>query len=221
MSGASVASTTAAPRDTAGMLLRVAWASIVLGLLMQVLTMLAAGALGALAEFVRDLAQKITWSGVVCSGLALGTAASRARPAWTGLAGLLAAPLAFILARAAHKGVGSAVNAPVPDMAVLIFWTLLLLKALEYGLLGLLLARVAERYPAAAHARTFALVGLSLGVVFGAAICSVAYFGASKPPPFAKLVGQAINEVVFPIGCALVIYGATRLAPTLSPAPRG
>src|SRR5262245_6922896 len=77
-------------------LLRVAWMSILLGLGVELLLVIIAAIFGAMtgaAPLIADAIQKVTWSVLVCSGIALGTAASKsARAATMGLLGLLSAP---------------------------------------------------------------------------------------------------------------------------------
>ncbi len=63
-------------------LLRVAWLAILLGFVMEALLLLFAAGFGifpGLESMISDLAGKVTWSTLVCAGLALGTAASRSR----------------------------------------------------------------------------------------------------------------------------------------------
>ena len=68
-------------------LVRVAWLSIGLGLAMEVLLLVLAITLGnaqSAKPFLADLTQKVTWSVIVCVGLAIGKLASKAH---LGLAG--------------------------------------------------------------------------------------------------------------------------------------
>lgn len=88
--------------------MRAAWLAILLGFAMEALLLLFAAGFGivpGLGSTVSDLAGKVTWSTLVCAGLALGTAASKARAPLMGLLGLLAAPLAFHASRALQQGV--------------------------------------------------------------------------------------------------------------------
>ena len=64
-------------------LLRIAWASVLLGLVMEILILVAAlllgsrpGARAVLAETV----QKVAWSTIVCFGLGIGTSAAKNAP---------------------------------------------------------------------------------------------------------------------------------------------
>ncbi len=94
-------------------LLRVAWLAIALGLAMQALRLLLAAGFGAfpgLGPAVADLVGQVSWSVVVCAGLALGTAASTARAPVMGLMGLLSAPLALNASRSLHQGTVAALD---------------------------------------------------------------------------------------------------------------
>lgn len=188
---------------------RVAWMAILLGIVLQVLLLglsVGAGAFEGLDRLVADLVRNTTWAMVVCAGLALGTAVSNFRPPAAGLAGLLAAPIAFNSARVVQKGAEEAldVTSATPSFNFLLVITLL--KALEYGFLGFVLGWVGTRPWGGlwAHAGT----GLIAGVVFGGAIIAYTAASAATPLPTTELVSRGVNEFVFPIGCSLVIFAA-------------
>ncbi len=97
----------------AKVLVRVAWLAILLGMGMEILILLPQagfGVLPGLESVFKDLAGKVTWSTLVCAGLAAGKAASRARAPLMGLFGFLVAPLAFHLSRALQQGVAKTVE---------------------------------------------------------------------------------------------------------------
>lgn len=194
-------------------LLRVAWLSVLLGLALEIVLVLLAAGMGkapGAAAVLADGVQKVSWSLLVCAGLSLGTAASRARVGAMGLAGLVSAPLAFNVARTLHKGVSQALagtavgGGPSPVL-------LSVLKALEYACLGMALGWLAKRTQAGllAHAG----VGLCTGVLFGGSIL-LATWGAS-PTPIA-LVVRAANELLFPVGCSLVLFAADAMGKRLA-----
>jgi hypothetical protein len=194
-------------------LLRVAWLAIVLGLIMEVLLLLLGGALGdvlGLGQLVADLVRNVSWSVFVCVGLAVGTAVTKARVPLMGFMGFLSAPLAFEASRVLHKGTLEALAA-TGDIASGGTSTLLvaLVKGLEYGCLGLLIGWVGTRPwgGAAAHAAA----GLAIGLVFGGAILGIAHVAAPEPLATADLVPRAVNEILFPVGCSLVLFSATAL----------
>ncbi|QIN78535.1 hypothetical protein GBA65_08380 [Rubrobacter marinus] len=201
-------------------LLRVAWVAILLGFAMEAVLLLVAtgffGSIPSLGQLVADLLKNVSWSVVVCSGLALGQTISRIKVPAMGVLGLLAAPLAFEVARVLHKGTlqalvatgdasgGSAEVSPV---------LLALVKGIEYGCLGLAVAWIGGRPWGGLLAHVG--VGLAAGVVFGGVI--LAMTSAAMPQPSgARLVPLAVNEVLFPVGCALVLFSAGALGQKLS-----
>ena len=97
----------AAPSSPDATLLRVAWLAVALGLAMEGILLLAGAGLGeslGLGKVTADLVRNVSWSALVCVGLAVGTTLARARAPFAGLAGLLAAPTAFEVSRTVHKG---------------------------------------------------------------------------------------------------------------------
>jgi hypothetical protein len=197
---------------------RVAWLSIGLGIALEVLLLMLAAFSGTGGEtpkpFLSDLAQKVSWSFIVCVGIALGTAASKARPGVMGVLGLVSAPVAFSVARAVHKGVNQALSvAPALGGGASPF-LLAALKAVEYGLLGALLGAVSRRKDAGLGA--YAGTGAALGLTFGVAIVTLIARAAAAPPTLVDLTAKGINEVLFPIGCSLVLYGTEAVGRRLS-----
>jgi hypothetical protein len=193
-------------------LLRVAWLAILLGFVMEALLLLFAAGFGifpGLEATLADLVRQVSWSTIVCVGLALGTTVSKARAPLMGIIGLFAAPLAFSVSRSLHQGAAKTL-----ELAGNISFTpplllLALLKALEYACLGLLIAWVGRRPwgGAMAHIAT----GLVIGILFGSAI--ITYTQATAPEPLSTedLVSRGINEILFPVGCSLVLFTATAL----------
>lgn len=195
-------------------LLHVAWMAILLGLALQFATSLVAAIIGGKfpegATWIRDAAQKVSWSTITCLGVALGTAASKARAMWSGIAGLLAAPAAFITARTVQKGVGAAVGANVAAMSAAAFWGVLAIKSGQYAAFGTTLAYAASRPWGGLW--THVGVGAGSGVLFGLSALAVVASTAAKPMPSGVVVGQGVNEVLFPIGCALVLYFSGKMS---------
>src|SRR5687767_4636397 len=101
--------------------LRVAWLSICLGLALEVMILVLAAftntAGDSLKPFISDLAQKVSWSFIVCIGLAFGSTASKAREGIMGPLGLLAPPAGFTPARPVHKAANRALGVPGKAMA--------------------------------------------------------------------------------------------------------
>ncbi len=197
------------PPEFAQRVLTVAWMSILLGFAVEMILLAVAagmsGGLGKPAPFVADLIQKVSWSFLICVGIAIGTAAAKVRPAVMGGLGLVAAPAAFAAAKAAHKGAAAALGlaglaaGPSPLLIAL-------LKAAQYGVFGYLLGRLSNR-PGSSFS-SYAATGLGIGVVFGGVItAAIALAGATG----SGLVVRGLNELIFPLGCSLVLYVADAL----------
>jgi hypothetical protein len=150
--------------------------------------------------FLLDLGSRLSWSVIVCGGLAAGIAFGRGRVA-AGVAGLLAAPIAFDLARAVRRGVVGylqlmeTTGSPSPLAIGAI-------KGVEYACLGMGLSWLGRG--GRKRASEYAGAGLLAGVVFGGAIL-VLDLRAGIGGTSAILV-WLVNELLFPIGCALVLY---------------
>ena len=123
-----------------------------------------------------------------------------------GAGGLLAAPLAFAVARSLHEGVQEAMFIKVFQGGGGSPVMLALIKGLEYGVLGTALAWVSQHSwgKVAAHAG----IGLACGVVFGGLLLAVLMAGAAQPLTTGAILSRAMNEVIHPIGCALTLYAA-------------
>jgi hypothetical protein len=201
--------------DLGRTLLRVAWLAIALGLAMEALLLLLGSSFGELLgakSIVADLAKNLSWSLFVCTGLAVGTAASQARAPAMGLMGLLAAPVAFEVSRVVHKGTLEAleISGGGDTSPVLVA----VIKGFEYGCLGLAVGWLGRRPwgGAAAHAAA----GLAVGLVFGGAIV-VLTVPSGAQMSVADLVSRGVNEVLFPLGCSLVLYASVNLGERMTP----
>ena len=85
-------------RPVAAVLARAAWLAVLLGLTEQILVLvakIAAGGQSTHVQLIVDVASGVTWSALVCSGVAVGTVLSRHRAAMMGLLGLVSAPIAW------------------------------------------------------------------------------------------------------------------------------
>jgi hypothetical protein len=194
---------------------RAAWLAILLGLTVQVLVLVArvaAGGSATVLQVAADAAAGLTWSALVCSGIALGTVVSRNRASLMGLLGLLSAPLAWAAAKGVQRGVQWMLGAPPETIGPLVY-QIGIVKAVEYALLGILLGRMIStpRSTVGAHA----LAGLALGVGAAAVILWLNFQQAAVtgvPLPAARIVAICVNEIAFPVGCAVVIYFVARFA---------
>jgi len=190
----------------AALVLHVCWLSILLGLAVQISLLAASAAFGRVPKpnpLIVDLAQRITWSTVVCSSISVAMAASKMRESFMGLAGMLSASVAFKIARSVQKGLGAALgaaptvaNGPSPLVLGII-------KAVEYGCLAAILAWMVRRNRGAiAHAAA----GLVMGVLFGAIVLGYTYWTNFRLFNVADVVSRGLNEVLFPVGCSLVLF---------------
>jgi hypothetical protein len=199
-------------------LLRVAWLAIALGLLLQLALLLVAAGFGkdiSPRPVLAETFKTVTWSVLVCVGVALGRVAAKGRLPLEGITGLLAAPVALTAANAVQKGVAEAVDAAGVPAGPAPLWVLAI-KAAEYGALGLALEWVGRR--AWHSALRHAAVGLMTGVVFGGLFLAVIVQSAPTPLSTPSLVARGFNELLFPVGCALVVFIADVLRTHLDPA---
>lgn len=195
-------------------LLRVAWLAILLGLVMEAVLLIVATGLGdvlGLKSLVADLIKNVSWSLFVCVGLAMGKVISKIQVPAMGFFGLLAAPLAFEVSRALHKGTAQALAAtdagsPVSEVSPVL---LAIIKGIEYGLLGLVIGWIGSRSWGGATAHIAA--GLAIGVAFGGTILALMLGSSPEPLPTTNLVSRGVNEMLFPVGCALVLFTAATL----------
>lgn len=196
--------------------LRVAWLSIGLGILLEILLLVLAAFAGTAGSspkpFISDLFQKVSWSFIVCVGLAFGTTASKARAGVMGFLGLISAPLGFSIARAVHKGVGQALGVAATGGAFP--FLIAIVKGIEYGVLGAALGWLTRRGGTSlgVHLGT----GAAIGLTFGTAIVALLVRSAATPPTLVDLAARGINEVLFPVGCSLVLYAADAMGKRLA-----
>jgi hypothetical protein len=193
--------------------LRVAWLSIGLGLALEILLLMLAAYTDTAGTtpkpFLSDLAQKISWSFIVCVGLAFGTTAAKAREGVMGFLGLISAPAGFAIARAAHKAAKDALGVAGGAAAGASPFLIGGLKGIEYAIFGALLAWIGKRSMGlGAHVGT----GFAIGLTFGLAIVAATVQAAATPPTAVDLTAKGINEVLFPVGCALVLYASGAMA---------
>jgi hypothetical protein len=196
-------------------ILHVAWLSIALGLLLElglVVYAVTAGQANRPQPFFADLVQKISWGLIVCVGIAFGTTASKAPEAKAGLLGLISAPLGFLVARSLHKGIAAAlgVAGAVAGVSPFLIGSL---KGVQYGLFGALLAWLGQQTWGRLSAHVVA--GLAFGVTFGLTILLILELGAVEPTPPVGLVSRGLNELIFPMGCAVVVYASNVLSKRL------
>jgi hypothetical protein len=203
--------TPAVPAGFWAMLLRVAWLAILLGLLLQLAQLLAAVPLGSFAgarPLVADTVRNVGWSVLVCTGIALGRGASKGRVPLMGVAGLLAAPVALNAANVLQKSLAGALGVDTPSGGLAPVGVMLV-RAVEYGCLGAALGWIGRR--AWGGALEHLVLGLLTGLAFGAAALLLVAQSTPGPLGVDAFVVRGVNELLFPVGCALVAYAATVL----------
>ncbi|KXF75029.1 hypothetical protein ATN84_20285 [Paramesorhizobium deserti] len=187
----------------------VAFLAIFLGFFMQGLILaskLITGNAFPGISFLADLAQGVTWSFFVCTGVAVGLFLSKARAALSGIIAFIFAPAAVSLAKASQKVMLNLLQiADKPGFLSL--GTISILRAVEYGLLAWLLAKLIEKN--AHQPSLYVGAGLIVGLVFGGAIIALtiqAAAAAGTPQQLSQMMGSLVNEIGSPIGCAVLIY---------------
>jgi hypothetical protein len=208
-----------APRSPWVTLLRVAWLAILLGLLLQLALLLVGAGFGTvtgLELLLAETSRTVCWSLLVCVGVALGRVAAKGRVPLEGATGLLAAPLALTAANTLQKGVAEALNVTGAPVGPAPLWVLAI-KAAEYACLGLALGWIGRR--AWGSALGHAGAGLVTGIVFGGAFLTIIIQSAPTPLSTPSLLARGINELLFPVGCALVVFIAEVLGRHVAPAP--
>lgn len=192
------------------LLVTAALLAITLGFAIQaglILFRLSTGLTPPVVKMTADALGGIAWSGIVCSGIAIGMGATRYRARLMGLLGLICAPLGFAVAKGVQKGVAVLSGTPAAPIDTLVL-QIGGLKTIEYALLGVTLTWLirSRRSTLFNHAMT----GLIFGLVFGGGVLGLEMAAANVPAT--KLLGLVFNEVLFPIGCASVLYLVDRLA---------
>jgi hypothetical protein len=183
--------------ELARRVLRAAWLGVLLGLLIEVLLLAVAFWQDQLPEGMRivaDTVQKLSWSSLICAALVAGQTAVRQRAAIAGISGLLAAPAAFLTARALHQASLEVLGAGIVASASQ--WLTAGVKGIEYALLSVAIAWLSKRD-----------VQWQPYVLAGAVIGTAAYVltWMLLPAPGDPLQ-RAVVEISHPIGCALAVH---------------
>jgi len=187
-------------------LTRVAWMSILLGLVIEAL--LVASRLGAftLEATAAELANRVSWSVIVCAGLAIGDAiAESSRPFLLGLSGLVGAPLAFAVARGAHKATADLMEIaqPADPISPLLSAGI---RGVEYMCLGLVIFWLKKQPQPTVMG--YMAVGLVVGLIFGSVLLML---NPAATTSVSSMLVWAVNELAFPVGCTLVLYASTAI----------
>jgi hypothetical protein len=187
-------------------LTKAAWLAILLGLVIESLLVLTRmGAFGSLEATAAEFLNRVSWAFLVCIGLAIGDALTEDRPLWLGLAGLAGAPIAFTVARGMHKGAAEMMNIAQPGDAIAPALAASI-RGVEYMLLGLALFWLSRRKKQSIF--SYAATALTIGLVFGALVMVL---NPGVLGSVTKTLAWGVNELIFPVGCTLVIYATTAL----------
>jgi hypothetical protein len=192
------------PSKLRATLTRVAWMSILLGLVIEGL--LVAARLGAftLEATAAELVNRVSWSVLVCTGLAIGDAlADASRPLLAGLSGLIATPLAFAVARGLHKGTAEMMQIAQPADPISP-WLAAGIRGVEYMCLGLAIFWL-KKQPRPT-ALSYVAVGLLIGLVFGGVLM---FLNPAVTGSLTSMLVWGVNELIFPVGCTLVLFAST------------
>jgi hypothetical protein len=194
--------------------LRVISLSVVLAATLEALLVVVAAAAGGVRSvepFLADLLQKLPWAVIVCTGVWLGLVVGRRSLVAVGLAGLVAAPTASLLARSVAEGAHGFAFAATPAGSPLVVASI---RGVQYACLGLALGWLGQRaWAGAAH---HAAAGLVAGVLFGGVLLALSAVTSPEPQGLPNLLGWVINELLFPAGCALIVFSVRELASPLS-----
>jgi hypothetical protein len=192
--------------------LRVALLSLVLVVVLEALLVLGDVLTGGLrigdgaGAIFADLLGKVPWSLFVCTGIWLGLEFGHGRPPLSLLAGLVAAPIASLLLRAVAEGAHAFMFASEPAGASPLM--VAGIKGIEYACLGFLIGWLGRRaWAAVSH---HAAAGLVVAIPFGAVLLVAAAAASEDPLGPSQLAVWTVNELLFPIGCALILYAAAR-----------
>lgn len=194
--------------------------AVLLGFAMQGLILAAKLASGGVfpghATLV-GLAQGVTWSFLVCLGVAIGVSLGKARTLLAGIVAAIFAPTAIAAAKASQKFMASLIGA-ADQPSPLPLATIGFVKALEYGILAWLLARLVQKQ----HGRAgrYLATGIAVALPFGALVSAMTWragIAAGAAPAMPQMVGTVVNEVGFPIGCALIIYVGQLVGRSMTP----
>jgi hypothetical protein len=188
---------------------RVAVLSIGLAVLLEVLQVVVATAARtpySTSEVVRDALLKVPWAIVVCVALWTAIRVAAGRPAVIALVGLVAAPLGSLLARSsaemAHAlaAAGAPAAAPSPLLVAA-------LRGVEYACLGLAVMWLGRKVWS--NGLHHASAGFVVGLLFGGLLLGLTALFTHNPFTTATVGAWAVNELLFPVGCALIVFANT------------
>jgi hypothetical protein len=161
----------------------------------------------ATANAIAQIAGKVSWSFVVCAGISSGMALSSGMPRAMGLLGLLSGPLGFIVAKSIHKSALQALSDTAMPPDAVSPAVMAALRAAEYGVFGLWLGLILRSAPTSFM--RYLRAAVVIGVVFGA-VFLILFTRARPNATMLDILPKGMNELLFPIGCAGVLFVARR-----------
>jgi hypothetical protein len=189
---------------------RVALLSLGLAVLLEVLQAIATAVSGAgysAPMALRDTLLKVPWAVIVCMLLWVALRIAAGHPGTVAVIGLLAAPVASLLARAgaeiAHTLFASAEPTGVPPPLLVAAS-----RGVEYACLGLLLLWLGGKLWS--NALHHAGAGLLVGLVFGGFLLRLTAIAGAGALSAGSMTAWVANELLFPAGCALIVFSTTR-----------
>jgi hypothetical protein len=183
--------------------------SLLLVAVLEALLVLSAAASGELEgpePFLVDLAQKVPWGVGVCTGLWLGLELGHGRALVAAAAGLVAAPIASLLLRAVAEGAHALTFAEEPAGPAPL--AVAAIKGVEYACLGLLVGWLGGR--SWARVPHHAAAGMVVALPFGLALLALSAASSELPLDTGRMLAWGVNELLFPIGCALILLSAAQ-----------
>jgi hypothetical protein len=186
--------------------LRVAVLSIGLAVLLELLQVVVARVTEtpyAASQVVRDGLLKVPWAIVVCMALWIAMRIAADRPAVITLIGLVAAPIGSLLARSsaelAHALAVAAEPAAAPSPLLVAAF-----RGVEYACLGLALMWLGRSvWSRGLH---HAGAGFLVGLLFGGVLLALTAVLTNNPFTTATVGAWIVNELLFPVGCALIVF---------------
>ena len=193
-------------------ILLTAWMAIVLGIVLQICVLVLGMVLGKHSQpwvIIAETLQKISWSFLVCVALIVGVGASNLRASLGAVCGFIGAPVAFLIAKAIHKGVAAGMGvtltaAPGPEP-----WLIALIKALQYAVLGCLLGWLSRKTFGGAIA--YFCSGALAGLIFGGIIVGLTAMAQPAAVDFTFWIIRGANEIIFPVGCSMIAFSVEAL----------
>ncbi len=194
-------------KDISNLLLNIAWLSVLLGIFMELILLAVAAGFNVQIKapvVITDSVSKVSWATIVCIGLGIGAAASKMKHKFMGLAGIIAAPIAFHLAKFLQETAALILALTLPALSGPSPILVAVIKGIQYGTLGYLLDGLSMNNDFNIYKHIFS--GFITGIVFGGILIYLSVTMSLSPVPIATIVSKSLNEIIFPIGCSLVLY---------------